>query len=75
MGDEKMVKLDDILEVIDMCRSVIIAKQETANFEITRDKAESYILDQTKKIQELGNILTGIDIVETSIKRIYGGQV
>ena len=67
----KMVSLEDILQTIDICRSVIVAKQEAAANEITREKTQTYIMEKTREIERLGNVRTGIDIVEHSIEKIY----
>ena len=67
----KMVSLEDILQTIDICRSVIVAKQEAAANEIIREKTQTYIMEKTREIERLGNVRTGIDIVEESIKNIH----
>lgn len=66
-----MVSLNDILETIEICRSVLIARQEKISNTITKDKTQEYIMTQTTEIQKIGHIISGIDIVKESIEKIY----
>lgn len=71
MDSIKVVQLDDILETIEICESVIVARQEAASNDITADKSQSYILEKTREIEKLAHIITGIHIVKHSIEKIY----